>query len=364
MSRIFRNWMKNYNNFSKGDRSAIIILGGFILLVIIGVIIVNNIHPKSKYNYAQYEQLLKELEAPKSKQPVREKSLFIFNPNTASVEMLDTLDLPDFVKKNLLNYRSAGGHFSTPSEVRKIYGMNDSIFETIRNYINIPEKAVALKSPAIKEKRFSGQIDPNSANYNQLVEFGFSPFQSNNIVEYRRKGGVFYTQSDLVKIYGIDSTFFKLVENHLQIKFTKEVPIEKSNHILMHVELNSADSTDLIKLNGIGSVYAGRILKYRDLLGGFYSISQLLEVYNFSEETFHIIEKSISADTLLLKKIRLNFAEYVDLLRHPYLNKNQVEAVLTYRDQNGSFKDLQQLKTNGIIDSETFYKVCPYLTCR
>jgi len=89
-----------------------------------------------------------------------------------------------------------------------------------------------------------------------------------------------------------------------------------------------------------------------------------LEVYNFPEETFENIKNGISADTFLIKKIRLNFAEYADLLRHPYLNKKQVEAVLNYRDKNGSFQNILQLKTSGIIDSETFSRISPYLTCR
>ncbi|HSH18919.1 MAG TPA: helix-hairpin-helix domain-containing protein [Draconibacterium sp.] len=364
MSRIFSQWFKRYNDFSKGDRTAIITLGSVIMIIITGGIIVKSFNPKSKYDYTQIEQLFKELETPKSNQPQSKKSLFEFDPNTASAEMLDSLNLPEFVKANIINYRIAGGQFSTPLEVRKIYGMNDSIFDAISSFIIIPEKGTTLIRPANNEKRINRFIDPNSADIKQLVDFGFSSFQSNNIVEYRKKGGVFKKQSDLLKIYGIDSAFFELIENHLRIEVEKELIIENNSQNLFWVELNSADSTDLMKLNGIGSVYAGRILKYRDLLGGFYSPVQLLEVYNFPEETYKNIEASISADTLLLKKIRLNFAEYVDLLRHPYLNKQQVEAVLNYRDQNGSYQNIKQLEINGLIDSETFSRISPYLTCR
>jgi DNA uptake protein ComE-like DNA-binding protein len=137
-----------------------------------------------------------------------------------------------------------------------------------------------------------------------------------------------------------------------------------SNPVLVHIELNSADSTDLVQLSGIGPTYANRIIKYRNLLGGFYSTSQILEVYNFPVETFQKIENSISADTLLIKKIRVNFADFAELIRHPYFNKKQVEAVLNFRNRNGSFQNILQLKSNGLIDSETFLKVRPYLTCR
>jgi len=364
MNKIFRQFWKGYNNFSKGDRSAIIFLGIFILLLFVGIIIVNNIQPKSKYNYAQYEQLLKDLESPKTNQRQSKKVLFVFDPNTITQERIDTLDLPEFVKQNILNYRKAGGRFSSPAEVKKIYGMNDSIFKVIESFINIADKIDLQADKKNEVIRINGNIDPNNADFSQLVEFGFNRFQANNIIEYRKRDGFFKTKTDLLKIYGIDSAFFKVIENYIQIEVAKKSPIAHFNPVVLQVELNSADSTELMKINGIGSVYARRILKYRELLGGFYSTTQLLEVYNFPEETFKNIESSISTDTLLLKKIRVNFAEYADLLRHPYLNKKQVEAVLNYRGKNGSFQNILQLKTNGLIDSETFSRIRPYLTCR
>jgi len=343
MNKIF-GWLKGFNSFSKGDRNAIIILGIFILLFFVGVIIVNNIQPKSKYNYSQYEQLLNDLESPENNHRQSGKVLFVFDPNTINSEMLDSLDLPEYVKQNILNYRKAGGRFKATAEVRKIYGMNDSIFKSIESYIVIAGKTDLNENKRDEAVRINGFIDPNKADFNQLIEFGFNRFQSNNIIEYRKRAGSFKTKTDLLKIYGIDSAFFKSIESFIQIEVAEESTIVSYNPVVIKVELNGADSTELMKVNGIGPVYARRILKYRELLGGFYSTAQLLEVYNFPEETFKNIESSISADTLLIKKIRVNFDEYADLLRHPYLNKKQVEAVLNYRGKMDLFKIYYSLK--------------------
>ena len=364
MSRNFQRFWKSYNEFSKGDRNAIIIMCVLILLSVTAKIIVQNIQPKSNFNYNDYEQLLSDLDFKKGSSKSG-KALFAFDPNTIIPEMLDSLDLPENVKRNILNYRKAGGRFFTSSQLGKIYGMNDSIFAAIEKYVVIAEKTDSVSSNKINlEKQITGVFDPNSADYNQLVEFGFNRFQANNLINFRKKAGIFKNKIDLLKIYGIDSTFYRTIEKYIKIEIAEESIIVSSKPALLHIELNSADSTGLVQLNGIGSVYANRILKYRELLGGFYSTSQLLEVYNFPEETFRIIEGNISVDTVLIKKIRLNFAEYSDLLRHPYLQKKQVEAVLNYRNKNGSFHDIFQLKSSGIIDSETFLKVRPYLTCR
>jgi DNA uptake protein ComE-like DNA-binding protein len=365
MYKIIRQWLKSYNEFSRGDRNAILILGVLILLSIIANIIVQHIQPKSKYNYSEYEQLLTELEAQNTNINKSGKSLFAFDPNTIIPEKLDSLDVPEYIKRNMLNYRKAGGRYLSASQVRKIYGMNDSIFAAIENYIAISEETYSeTKEEKNPEKSMNGFFDPNNADINQLKQFGFSHFQANNLIEFRKKAGVFRTPSDLLKIYGIDSVFFKTIVDYIQIKNVKESQVIKIKPALLFVELNSADSTELVKLNGIGSVFANRIIKYRELLGGFYSTSQLLEVYNFSEETFRNIENNISADTMLIRKIRVNFAEYPELLRHPYFNKKQVEAVLNYRNKNGSFQDIIQLKSAGLIDSETFSRISPYLTCR
>jgi DNA uptake protein ComE-like DNA-binding protein len=316
MRRNFQQFWKSYNDFSKSDRNAAIILSAVIMVSIIANIIVNNIEPKSKYNYSEYGQLLNDLGAKKSKDSDKRKSLFVFDPNTIIPEMLDSLDLPENIKRNILNYRKAGGRFNSSSQVRKIYGMNDSIFNLIEEYIIITESFNSASSNKIKPEKVIGSY------YDQT------------------KTG--------------DKQQGETAENSPDVK----------HPISIHIELNSADSAGLVLLNGIGPAFANRILKYRGMLGGFYSTKQLLEVYNFPEETFRNIEGNISADTLKIKKIRLNFAEYGDFIRHPYFSKNQVEGILKFREKNGSFQSIHQVKSSGLIDDETFSRISPYLTCR
>jgi DNA uptake protein ComE-like DNA-binding protein len=314
MNRSFKRIWKAYNEYSKNDRNAILILSILILISLTAIIIVKNIHIQSKYDYVEFEELISEWENQKSENDG--KILFSFNPNTITSEELDSLDLPENIKRNILNYRKAGGKFFKPEQMRKIYGMNDSIFNVIKNYIVFstePENLHLNRNNTLK------QIPDFSDQYEK---------EGKTETEVRRQPSGF-----------------------TQTVFTR-------------IELNNADSADLVKLNGIGPVFAKRILKYRDLLGGFYSVHQLLEVYNFPVETFKNIENNISADTLLIKKIRLNFAEFPDLIRHPYLNKTQVETLLNFRGKNGAFHDLEQVKSNGLVDNDTFLKIRPYLTCR
>jgi DNA uptake protein ComE-like DNA-binding protein len=221
--------------------------------------------------------------------------------------------------------------------------------------------------PEVKKPDFKPVIvifDPNKSTYDELIGYGFTRFQASNVTEYKRKGGIFKAPADLLKIYGIDSVFFKSIEPYIQINFTEnQIQVEIKKEVIL-VELNSADSANLVKLEGIGNVLAKRILKYRDLLGGFYSKKQLTEVYGISEEVLKIIEPNIVVDTMKIQKLRLNFFEFKELMKHPYLNKKQVESVLKYREKKGSFTQISQVRSEGLLDEETYNRILPYLTCR
>ncbi len=364
MRTPFKKLLHQFNKYSRSDRNAILILSGLILIVITANVIIKNIESKPKFDSSGYEKIADELEAALKGESIAE-SLFYFNPNTITKSQLDSLLLPPQIKQNLVAYRKAGGKFYSAKSFRKLYGMNDSVFDAIEHFIIIEKKLTKKESSiTVSKNKITGYFDPNKANLAELKKFGFNNYQANNLINYRNKGGVFKYANDLLKIYGIDSTFYKTLENHIQIEKQLEFPQSGNLIEVYKVELNMVDSAGLVKLSGIGPVYATRILKYRKLLGGYYSKTQLLEVYNFPEETFMNIEKYISVDTMLIKKIRINFAEFKDLLRHPYLNKNQVSAILDYKEKNGAFGSISTLQLIDEIDSVTYSKVEPYFTCR
>ena len=375
MEKSFRQLLREYFYFSKKDRRGVLMLGAIIVLVIAGIFIADNIQLEQEYDFSEFKKAIQELEQEKNTGN-QKYSLFGFNPNTISEDEIDSLLLPRFVKNNIINYRKAGGKYHLPEDVRKIYGMNDSIFAAIEKYIIIPEpeteKTLSEETEAIAAKpepvQFSGTFDPNTADSILLTKFGFNSFQTSNLLKYRNSGGSFSLPADLLKIYGIDSAFFSIIKNNIAIEpelaQTFEKPEELDVEAKIEVELNSADTTDLMQLSGIGSVFAKRIIKYRQLLGGFYSTEQLLEVYNFPEETYRNIHSNISADTERIQPIRLNFAEYGELLRHPYLEKEDVEEILEFRNKKGPFRNLEEFEKLGILDTEKVEELRPYLTCR
>jgi len=130
------------------------------------------------------------------------------------------------------------------------------------------------------------------------------------------------------------------------------------------IDINRADSAELEALPGIGPVLSVRIIKYRLLLGYFYSIEQLNDVYGLDKDVIEMNRHRFSCDTSIIRKIPINSASYTDLLRHPYVNKSQVESIISYRQLSGSVTSFSDLVQNRIFSIGELNRLKPYLELR
>ncbi|RLD54285.1 MAG: hypothetical protein DRI97_11795 [Bacteroidetes bacterium] len=135
----------------------------------------------------------------------------------------------------------------------------------------------------------------------------------------------------------------------------------KTREPILPIDINRADSVQLLPLPGIGPVFAGRLIKYRGLLGGYAFLDQLKEVYGMSIETFDLIADLILIDTTLIIKLDLNRATFRELLRHPYLEYEDVKALVNYRDFAEIIQSFQELEDNFILPDSVLDRVEPYL---
>lgn len=126
------------------------------------------------------------------------------------------------------------------------------------------------------------------------------------------------------------------------------------------ISLNSTDTTEWKKIPGIGSSYSSRIVKYRSLLGGFVSKEQLLEVYGISSDIYFRISPYISEDSNFIK-LHINELEFNQLLRHPYLNYNQVQAIMNLRNKKGNIASINELHMLDEFSNEDITRLQPYL---
>jgi len=211
------------------------------------------------------------------------------------------------------------------------------------------------------------QFDPNTVTNEELKQFGFSDKLAGRIINYRNKGGKFKRKTDFSKMYGMSPELYNRVEAYINLPDTisayktYDVKIKKL-YVENTVDLNSTDSLSLIKVKGIGPVFAHRIISYRDKLGGFISSEQLLEVYGFNAEKLEELKSKLIIEPVAITKLNINKLGFAELKIHPYINYNLAKAIVNYRLMHGNYKNIEAIKNIDLLNDDLYSKIAPYLT--
>jgi competence ComEA-like helix-hairpin-helix protein len=128
------------------------------------------------------------------------------------------------------------------------------------------------------------------------------------------------------------------------------------------IELNAADSIELESIRGIGPAFASRIIKFRRRIGGFYRKEQLLEIYGMDSLKYDQLKDQIQVNAGLITRININTFTFEEIRHHPYLNYKQMNAIIQYRAQHGSYKSVDDLRKIAILNEEIIRKIEPYFS--
>jgi DNA uptake protein ComE-like DNA-binding protein len=358
-----RQVIRDYFSLTASEKNGLILLCAILLVAILVNQFTDVIDFKKPARQEEFLALIEELNQQNKPVNTTEKRFFTFDPNTVTEAELDTLSIPSEIKNNLIHYREKGGSFRKPDDFKRLYGMTDSLFNQLKPFIRTNQKPNFSESGKGRHSnREFFAFDPNSITEMQLIKLGFTAFQTRNLLAFRNKGGKFRQKSDVLKIFGMDSLFYREIYDWMVINQTPVIIAEEKAKPL--IELNATDSVELTSLPGIGPVFAGRILRYRQALGGFSTVDQLLEVYGMTPEKFRNLIGLVKADYSLITPIRLNFADYGSLNRHPYIDSRQAVRIIDWRSAHGAFTKKEVLLENGFFDENTFRKLEFYLTCQ
>ena len=216
-------------------------------------------------------------------------------------------------------------------------------------------------------------FDPNTADSTQLLRLGLEPWQVRNIYKYRGRGGIYRKKEDFARLYGLTVKDYRRLEPYIRISsdYLPASTLVKEEHVVRdtlrypvkigegeQVVLNTADTTELRKVPGIGTYYAARIVRYGQRLGGYVSVDQLDEIEDFPQETkkYFVIEdahpQQLNVNQLTLQQLR----------KHPYINFYQAKAIVDYRRLHGNLKSLQELRLSKDFPPEAIARLTPYVT--
>ena len=309
-------WIRRYFSFSQSQTNGFL----FLLLVVVLAMLAPFIFYRTTaiYNPAKDQAELDSLVAQLEIQPEENKysgsrpsaspasakiSLRPFNPNTLTPAEWLTLGVNRFTASNIIKYREKAGGFRYKEQLKRIYGMSPELYQTLEPYIQLPAQA---------------------ENKNRYAD---DKSRARNYPDYSGRSGS-----------------------------------SKAKYRLVAFDINSADTTDLKKINGIGTKLSARIVKFRDKLGGFTQPTQLAEVYGLSPEVLDSLQKyRFIQPGYHPKQINLNTATFEELRQHPYLNYNLARMIIAYRTQHGSYQTVDDLRNIKQINEQQLQKLIPYL---
>jgi len=313
--RKIKLWIRRYFGFSQGE------VNGFLVLLSIMVLLcaapfLFSLYPTSDNTFGsptdrqQLDSLVAQLElkqpAPKARKfGVPMATLHPFDPNNLTTEEWQAFGLPKYLAQRIINYRNKVGDFTYKAELGKIYGLPDSVFQKLYPYITLPE-----------EKPARSRSNAGIAGSRPTPHPGW-----------------------------------------------ERAPKTKERFVLTPFNINTADTTQLKQIRGIGSKLSARIVKYRNSLGGFNSMEQVKDVYGLQPAIIDSLKKY----TYVHKahepaKLSINQAAVEELRAHPYITPNIARAIVAYREQHGNFERIEDLKKIKLVTPDVYEKLAPYLS--
>lgn len=330
---------KDFFYLQRNDRQAILVLLGIIIVCITLVIVVGKTSPSTEETTPSpnndYLSTTKGTErnkdeAPSEQHPLYYKvdgvphELFPFDPNTADSTQLLKLGLQAWQVRSIYRYRAKGGIFREPSDFARLYGLTKKQYEVLAPYIIIGE-----------------DYRPASDYYGKSRTYGYD---SKDRKGYKNESA--YSQKGKVTI-----------PNNAPATDSKVFSYPHKLKPGQHVSANTADTTELMKIPGIGSYYAKSFIRYREQLGGFASLSQLKEIEGFPESAIPFIQIYPKE----VKRLNINQLSLNQLRRHPYINFYQAKEICDYRRLEGPLKNLQELKLLKDFPPAEIERLEPYI---
>lgn len=226
-------------------------------------------------------------------------------------------------------------------------------------------------TPGTTQKRLH-VFDPNIADEAEWVSLGAPAWLARRIVHYCAKGGRFRSAEDIGRIYDFPPDLLEELRPYIRIggkgetrlapkeEAYAEKPTTRSYPVL---DLNTADSAELEALPQLGPATARNIVKYRNLLGGFYRPEQLYELYNQDSARTAVFLPYLKVypgegKTML----DVNTLARSGKLYHPYLPKASARLISAWVRQHGNLARPEQLVEHQLIDTASLRKLRPYLS--
>lgn len=281
-----------------------------------------------------------------------------FDPNTVSYEELRDMGLTAVEAAGLIRYRAGGKLFGIPEDVATCYTIGDSLYRRLKPHIRIRRRYARQLRRYDNDRMVAHPIAPEpflvdtvSARYLRATGL-LTQRRAETFVNWRDTHPI-EDMDEVRKCYVIDDSTARALEPYLL--FTPPAGQRL-------IGINGADSATLCTIKGIGPKTAGRIVAYRDRLGGFVRAEQLAEVNGVTETNYERILQQIYCDSCRIRKIHINFAAPEEFGEHPYMSSRILRKIMNRRQQKGGWITPEAFYEENILSPDEAARVAPYLS--
>ena len=215
----------------------------------------------------------------------------------------------------------------------------DSSSFTKKNISSFPVK----EQPPIIIKAFE-TFNPNNVEEQYWLRLGFSQKMASRIFKFVNSGKKLSESKELAIVYGMDPNWLNAIKDSILIPVTT-------------IDVNTATTEEFKALKGIGIKLAGRIVKFRDALGGFYTVNQLSQVYGIDSNIVELNSQYLTINKQP-KKMDVKRLGLKEMKSHPYLDGMHAEEIIRLRSV---YDNLDSSQLSNIFTTGEWEKVKPYL---
>lgn len=296
---------------------------------------------------------------------------FAFDPNTVSAQDLERLGLSPKQAAAFINYRSKakyGRAFRKAEDLRRLGTLSDKQKDHLIGLAEIPPEE---PKPIVAALQFP--FDPNTISADSFQLLGFPAWQAKSLLRYRGDRAItFRRATDLRRVKSLDSALVEAIIPLVRLAPpTANAPASAPTTYTYKpktppppprsVDINTADTSVWKSIPGIGSYRAKRIVRFREVLGGFVSINQVGDTRGLPDSTFQAIMPYLKASPIP-RPLVINRATYDELKRHPYINRNLANSIVKNREKFGRFNGPEDLRRLRLITDKNLPTLLPYFS--
>ena len=228
-----------------------------------------------------------------------------------------------------------------------------------QKWLSLQSQVDAMKRDAKGESTKMYLFNPNFITDYKGYKLGMSTTEIDRLLAFRKENEYVNSAKEFQNVTKVSDSLLKVMAPYFKFpdwvnnrkdrtKF-KEYPAYQNEAFakkekIVIIDINQATKEDLVKIYGIGESISVRILKQKELLGGFVSMDQIKEVWGLSPEVIENLNAHFKVLALpRFKKIEINNASLKELSQFHYFRYALAKEIVTYRSMNGNINSIEDL---------------------